>query len=103
MFDFLSYARDTGLEIKVLPPAEGVFISLEVRDPETGFAEQREITDADARSCGNIDTYTGQVLDRMAAKIGSRTAQLYANKHSSNMMREKEDFFRSKEFFQQEA
>lgn len=103
MFDFLSYVRDTGLEVTVLPPSEGVLIRLEVRDPKSCFYERCDITDSDARSCGNIDTYTGQVLDRMAAKIGSRTAQLYANRHSSNMMREAEDFFRSKEFFQQEA
>ena len=32
MFDFLSYVRDSGLEIKLLPPKEGVLIALEMRD-----------------------------------------------------------------------
>lgn len=94
MFDFLSYARDTGLEIKVLPPAEGVFISLEIRDPKTGFYERCEITDQEARSCANIDRHTGYVLDRMAARIGSRTAKLYADRHKSRQMREMEALFR---------
>lgn len=104
LFDFLSYVRDTGLEVRVLPPScAGVFISLEVRDPKTCFRERYDITNSQVRGCGNIDTYTGFMLDRIAAKIGSRKAQLYANRHGSNKMREAEDFFRSKDFFQQET
>ena len=104
LFDFLSYVRDTGLEVRVLPPSDaGVFISLEVRDPKTCFRERYDITNSQVRGCGNIDTYTGFMLDRIAAKIGSRKAQLYANRHGSNKMREAEDFFRSKDFFQQET
>ena len=81
MFDFISYSRDSGFEIKILPPVDGVLIHLELRDPDTGYFERRAITDRDASSCSNIDKYTGQVLDSMAAKIGARKAQLYANRH----------------------
>lgn len=94
MFDFLSYARDTGLEVKILPPGEGAFISLEIRDPESGFYERCEITDQKARSCANIDQHTGRVLDQMAARIGSRKAQEYAARHRSWQMREVEALFR---------
>ena len=96
MFDFLSYVRDSGIEITLLPPKDGVLIRLEVRDPQTGYYECREITDKQAASCGNIDVYTGQVLDQMAARIGARKAQLYANRHKSNKRQELENFFRGK-------
>ena len=94
MFDFISYSRDSGFEIKILPPVDGVLIHLELRDPDTGYFERHAITDGEAGRCGNIDTYTGQVLDTMAAKIGARKAQLYAHRHSGNQMREREKFFR---------
>lgn len=96
MFDFLSYVRDSGMEIKLLPPGEGMLIRLEVRDPRTGYYERREITDEEARKAANIDKYTGKVLDTMLAKIGKRIATRYANTHKSRQMREREEFFRGK-------
>ena len=94
MFDFISYVRDSGLQLRILPPADGILISLELRDPDTGYFERRAITDREASSCSNIDRYTGRVLDTMAARIGARKAQLYAHRHSGNQMREREKFFR---------
>ena len=94
MFDFISYVRDMGIEVKILPAKEGVLVSLEVRDPDTGFAERHEITDAEARGCANIDRHTGHVLDQMAARIGGKKARLYAGRHVGNQMREREKFFR---------
>ena len=94
MYDFLSFVRDTGVEVKILPPGAGVLIRLEVRESEHGFCERREITDKEAASCSNIDRYTGQVLDTMAARIGSRKAQLYANRHKSNKRQELETFWK---------
>ena len=94
MFDFISYVRDSGLQLRILPPADGILISLELRDPDTGYFERRAITDREASSCSNIDRYTGQVLDTMAAKIGARKAKLYADRHIGNQMREREKFFR---------
>lgn len=94
MFDFLSFVRDSGVEVKLLPPEEGVLIHLEVRDPETGFAERRKITDQQARACANIDAYTGHVLNSMVARIGSKKATLYAGRHQGNQMREREKFFK---------
>ena len=94
MCDFLSFVRDTGIEVKILPPGAGVLIRLEVREPEHGFCERREITDKEAASCGNIDVYTGQVLDQMVAKIGARKAQEYANRHRSNKRQELETFWK---------
>ena len=96
MFDFISYSRDSGFEITILPPVDGVLIHLELRDPDTGYFERRAITDREASSCSNIDRYTGQVLDSMAARIGSRKAKLYADRHISNQLRERENFFRGK-------
>ena len=96
MFDFISYSRDSGFEIKILPPSVGILIHLELRDPDTGYFERHAITDSEAGRCSNIDTYTGQVLDAMAAKIGARKAQLYANRHKSNKRQELENFFRGK-------
>lgn len=94
MFDFLSYVRDSGMEIKLLPPEEGELIHVEIRDAETGFFEHHIITDKEAASCGNIDIYTGKVLDQMAAKIGRRKAQLYADRFSGNRRRDIEKLFR---------
>ena len=94
MFDFLSYVRDSGVEIKLLPPQEGVLICLEVRDPETGYCERHEITDQEAGASSNIDRYTGQVLDQMVARIGRKKAKLYADRHQGNQMREREKFFK---------
>ena len=94
MFDFISYSRDSGFEITILPPVDGVLIHLELRDPDTGYFEGRAITDREASSCSNIDHYTGQVLDTMAARIGSRKAQLYANRHKSNRLQEMETFWK---------
>ena len=42
MYDFLSFVRDTGVEVKILPPGAGVLIRLEVRESEHGFYERRE-------------------------------------------------------------
>ena len=94
MFDFISYSRDSGFEIKILPPVDGVLIHLELRDPDTGYFERRAITDREASSCSNIDRYTGQVLDTMAARIGSRKAQLYADRHKSQKRQEMEKFWK---------
>lgn len=96
MFDFISYVRDSGLQVRILPPTAGVLISLEVRDPATGYCECQAITDQDAAKCSNIDKYTGAVLDSMAARIGAKKAQLYASRHTSRQMQEREDFFRGK-------
>ena len=95
MFDFISYVRDSGLQVRILPPTAGVLISLEVRDPATGYCEHQAIT-VDAAKCSNIDKYTGAVLDGMAARIGAKKAQLYASRHTSRQMQEREDFFRGK-------
>ena len=96
MFDFISYSRDSGLEIKILPPITGILIHLELRDPDTGYFEGRAITDAEASRCANIDKYTGEVLDQMAARIGRKKAKLYADRHISKQLRERENFFRGK-------
>ena len=96
MYDFLSFVRDTGVEVKILPPGDGVLICLEVREAEHGFCEREEITDKQAASCGNIDVYTGQVLDRMVARIGAKKAKEYADRHISKQLRERENFFRGK-------
>lgn len=34
MYDFLSFVRDTGVEVKILPPGDGVLIRLEVQYQE---------------------------------------------------------------------
>ena len=94
MFDFISYVRDSGLQVRILPPTAGMLISLEVRDPATGYCEHQAITDRDAAKRSNIDKYTGAVLDSMAARIGAKKAQLYANRHKSNKRQELENFFR---------
>ena len=80
--------------MKILPPGAGVLIRLEVRESEHGFCERREITEKEAASCGNIDVYTGRVLDQMVAKIGARKAQEYANRHRSNKRQELETFWK---------
>ena len=97
MYDFLSFVRDTGVEVKLLPPREGVLICLEVREAQHGFCERREITDTEAASCGNIDTYTGMVLDRMVARIGSKKAKEYADRHGSRKRAEMELFWKESE------
>ena len=94
MFDFISYSRDSGFEIKILPPSIGILIHLELRDPDTGYFERRAITDSEAGRCSNIDTYTGQILDTMAAKIGQRKAKLYADRFKGNQRRELETFWK---------
>ena len=94
MYDFLSFVRDTGVEVKIFPPREEVMICMEVRETEHGFCERRELTAKEAASCGNIDVYTGQVLDQMVAKIGARKAQEYANRHRSNKRQELETFWK---------
>ena len=86
MFDFLSYVRDSSLEIRLLPPGPGILISLELRDAKSGYFEHHDITAKEAASCGNIDAYTGRVLDQMAARIGSKRAREYADRHKSRMM-----------------
>lgn len=96
MFDFISYVRDSGLQVYILPPADGILINLALRDPATGYTEKHAITDREASTCSNIDKYTEAVLDSMAARIGSKKAKLYADRHVSNQMREREDFFREK-------
>jgi len=96
LFDFISYVRDSGLQVRILPPTAGVLISLEVRDPATGYCEHQAITDRDAAKCSNIDKYTGAVLDSMAARVGAKRAKQYADRHISKQLREREDFFRGK-------
>jgi len=94
MFDFISYVRDSGLQLRILPPADGILISLELRDSDTGYFEGRAITDREASSCSNIDHYTGQVLDIMAARIGRKKAQLYADRFKSQKRRDIEELIR---------
>ncbi len=94
MYDFLSFVRDTGVEVKILPPIDGVLICLEVREPEHGFCEREEITDKQAASCGNIDAYTGHVLNRMVARIGATTAKESADRHRSRKRQEMEIFWK---------
>ena len=94
MFDFISYSRDSGFEITILPPVDGVLIHLELRDPDTGYFERRAITDVEASRCANIDKYTGEVLDQMAARIGRKKAKLYADRFKSQKRRDIEELIR---------
>ena len=94
MFDFISYSRDSGLEIKILPPITGILVHLELRDPDTGYFEGYAITDAEASKCANIDKYTGEVLDQMAARIGRKKARLYADRFKNQKRRAIEDLIR---------
>ena len=94
MFDFISYVRDSGLQVYILPPADGVLINIALRDPATGYTEKHAITDREASTCSNIDKYTGAVLDSMAARIGSKRAQLYADRHKSKQRQDIEKLFR---------
>lgn len=94
MFDFISYVRDSGLQVRILPPIGNALITLELRDPNTGYTERHIITDRDASTCSNIDKYTGAVLDSMAARIGSKKAQLYADRHKSKQRQDIEKLFR---------
>lgn len=95
MFDFISYVRDSGLQIRILPPVPGILIHLELRDEDTGYCESHAITDDEASKCTNIDKYTGEVLDRMAATIGRKKAKLYADRFKGTQMREMETFWHS--------
>jgi hypothetical protein len=72
----------------------GTLINLELRDMETGYFEGYAITDAEASKCANIDKYTGEVLDRMAAKIGARKAKLYADRFKNQKRRDIEQLIR---------
>ena len=94
MFDFISYVRDSGLQLRILPPADGILISLELRDSDTGYFEGRAITDVEASRCANIDKYTGEVLDQMAARIGQKKARLYADRFKNQKRRAIEDLIR---------
>ena len=94
MFDFISYVRDSGLQLRILPPADGILISLELRDSDTGYFEGRAITDAEASRCANIDKYTGEVLDQMAARIGRKKAKLYSDRFKSQKRRDIEELIR---------
>lgn len=94
MFDFISYVRDSGLQLRILPPADGILISLELRDSDTGYFEGRAITDVEASRCANIDKYTGEVLDQMAARIGRKKAKLYADRFKSQKRRDIEELIR---------
>jgi hypothetical protein len=94
LFDFISYVRDSGLQLRILPPADGILISLELRDSDTGYFEGRAITDVEASRCANIDKYTGEILDRMAARIGQKKAQLYADRFKSQKRRDIEELIR---------
>lgn len=94
MFDFISYVRDSGLQLRILPPADGILISLELRDSDTGYFEGRAITDVEASRCANIDKYTGEVLDQMAARIGRKKARLYADRFKNQKRRAIEDLIR---------
>ena len=92
----MNYVKDSGLEIKLLPPKEGVLIALEMRDPEHGFFEKHEITNQEASFYLNIDVHTKYILDRMAARIGAKRAREYADRHKAEQRRAREDFFRNK-------
>jgi len=94
LFDFISYVRDSGLQLRILPPMPGTLINLELRDLETGYCEGYAIADAEASKCANIDKYTGEVLDRMAARIGRKKAKLYADRHKSQKRQEMETFWK---------
>lgn len=94
MFDFVGYVRDMGVVVKIIPGYAGELIRLEVWDPDSKFCEAYVITDREARSCGDLNTYTGQVLDMMVARIGSKKAQLYANRLGAKHRQDVEDFFR---------
>jgi hypothetical protein len=94
LFDFISYVRDSGLQLRILPPADGILISLELRDSDTGYFEGRAITDVEASRCANIDKYTGEVLDQMAARIGRKKAKLYADRFKSQKRRDIEELIR---------
>lgn len=94
MFDFLSFVRDTGVEVKILPPGKGVLIRLEVREAEHGFTIKRDITDKEAASCGNIDEYTGRILDGMVKKIREKKEREYAARHASVKRQELETFWK---------
>lgn len=93
MFDFISFARDTGVTVNIIPGRKGVLVSLEIVTPD-GYIESCDITDSDARQASNIDIYTGQLLDAMIAKAGKRKAEDYSRRHKGNQRRDIENLFR---------
>lgn len=93
MFDFISFARDTGVTVNIIPGRKGVLISLEIVTPD-GYIESCDITDGDARRASNIDIFTGNILNAMIARIGKRKAEDYSRTHKCNQMREREKFFK---------
>lgn len=93
LFDFISFARDTGVTVNIIPGRKGVLVSLEIVTPD-GYIESCDITDGDARNASNIDAYTGKILDAMIAKAGKRKADDYSRRHKGNQLREREKFFR---------
>ena len=84
------------MQLRILPPADGILISLELLDSDTGYFEGRAITDVEASRCANIDKYTGEVIDQRAARISRKKAKLYAERHISKQLRERENFFSGK-------
>lgn len=94
MFDFISYTRDTEVTVNIVPPPKGVYTSLEIYDKHSGFYEHYDITDKEAASCGNIDEYTGRILDGMVAGIKAKKEREYAARHASTKRQELEKFWR---------
>ena len=43
MFDFLSYVRDSGFEVKILPPKEGILIALDAAGIRAGNGLREEV------------------------------------------------------------
>ena len=93
MFDFVSYANDSGVQITIKPGNGKDLCTLEIID-KTGCKESETVTAKEIRQAENIDRLLGRVLDRMAARIGSKKAAHYSAKRFSVQMAEREKFFK---------
>ena len=93
MFDFVSYANDSGVQITIKPGNGKDLCILEIID-KTGRKETETVTQKEIRQAENIDRLLGRILDRMAARIGRKKAAHYSAKNVSAQMAEREKFFK---------
>ena len=93
MFDFVSYANDMDVDITIKPGNGKDLCTLEIID-KTGCKESEIVTAKEIRQAENIDRLLGRILDRMAARIGSKKATHYSAKRFSVQMAEREKFFK---------
>lgn len=92
--DLISYTRDTGYKLHIIPGEPGEYIRLRMIDPASKNESRRTITESEIAGMAAKDLHIHLILNEMVEEINLKKAREAERKLDARQMREREKLFR---------